>query len=231
MARRRRADGPSVVAVVAARNEEDRVADTVAALRSLRSVGGVVVADDGSSDRTSERAARAGASVVCGSAAGKGGAVERALDERSEGDFYVLADGDLGTSAAGMAPLVEAVVQGEADLAIGVLPPPPTGGFGLVKSVAAGLVRRVAGARPAEPLSGQRVVTRECLWACRPLASGFGMESAMTADALRLGFRVVEIPVPLVHRFTRKDAAGFLHRARQGFDIVRAMAPRLVGVR
>jgi glycosyltransferase involved in cell wall biosynthesis len=231
MARPRGSDRPLLLAVVAAQDEEDRIGDTVAALLSIPGVGRVVVADDGSNDRTAERAARAGASVVRGKAVGKGGAVERALDEDSEADVYLLADGDLGESARRMAPLADAVASGTVDLAIGILPPPPTGGFGLVKSLAARLVERVAGGHPTEPLSGQRVVTRECLWACRPLAPGFGMDSAMSADALRLGFRVEEIPVDVVHRFTRKDAAGFLHRARQGLDIVRAMAPRLIGVR
>jgi glycosyltransferase involved in cell wall biosynthesis len=223
--------GSFALAVVAARNEEDRIAATVAALLSIPGVGAVIVADDGSTDRTAERATDAGARVVGGPAIGKGGSVERALDAAPDARTYVLADGDLGASAVGLAPLLDAVEPGDVDLAVGVLPPPPTGGFGLVKSFAASLVARVAGPRPVEPLSGQRVVTRACLWACRPLARGFGMESAMTADALRLGFGVAEIPVTAEHRFTRRNAAGFLHRASQGLDIARAMAPRLVGVR
>ena len=53
----------------------------------------------------------------------------------------------------------------------------------------------------------------------------------MTLDALRFGFAVVEVPVAMRHRATGRDVAGFAHRAHQGLDIVRAAAPRLVGIR
>jgi hypothetical protein len=67
--------------------------------------------------------------------------------------------------------------------------------------------------------------------ACLPLARGFGVEAGMLADAARLGFRVVEVPAAITHRFTRRDPAGFLHRGRQGADILRALVPRAVGWR
>jgi glycosyltransferase involved in cell wall biosynthesis len=223
--------GSSVLALVAARNEEDRIADTVAALCAVPAVGSVVVVDDGSRDRTVDRARSAHATVVRGGPAGKGDAIEAALSVTPAADVYVLADGDLGASAVGLAPLVDAVLARRTDLAVGVLPEPPTGGFGLVKRFASAAVGRIAGYRPRAPLSGQRVATRECLWACRPLARGFGLESAMTADAVRMGFRVEEMPVKVEHRFTTKDPAGFLHRGRQGADIVRAMATRIAGLR
>jgi glycosyltransferase involved in cell wall biosynthesis len=221
----------SVLALVAARNEEDRIADTVAALRAVPTVGSVVVVDDGSLDHTAERARSAGATVIRGGRAGKGDAIEAALSLTPAADAYVLADGDLGASAVGLAPLADAVLTRGTDLAVGVLPDAPTGGFGLVKRFATGAVGRIAGYRPRAPLSGQRVATRECLWACRPLARGFGLESAMTADAVRMGFRVEEILVRVEHRFTRRDPAGFLHRGRQGADIARALATRIAGLR
>jgi hypothetical protein len=93
------------------------------------------------------------------------------------------------------------------------------------------MIRRVSGLEMRAPLSGQRAVTAECLRACRPLAGGFGVDSAMVADAARLGFRVAELPVEFEHRSTGRDAAGFLHRARQGRDIFAALAPRAVGWR
>jgi glucosyl-3-phosphoglycerate synthase len=224
-------EGARILALVTARNEEGGIEATVTALRAIPTIYRVVVVDDGSTDRTAERAQRAGAAVLRVRAVGKGDAVEAALGRTPRADLYVLADGDLGASATGVVPLVDAVVSGGVDLAVGVLPSPPTGGFGLVKRFASRLVEHVAGSSPREPLSGQRAVTRTCLWACRPLARGFGLESAMTADALRLGFRVEEISVQVEHRFTKKDPAGFFHRGRQGADIARAMVPRLVGLR
>jgi glycosyltransferase involved in cell wall biosynthesis len=220
-----------VRAVVLARTEAGRIGPTVTALLTIPEVESVTVVDDGSLDRTASEASRAGAAVLRGPGRGKGGALEAALDRLEPARVYLLADGDLGASASELRAVLAPVLRGEADLAVGVPPAPPTGGFGLVRALAARLIGRIGNPRPRQPLSGQRAVTRTCLWACRPLASRFGLESAMTADALRLGYRLMEVPVAVEHRFTRKDWTGFAHRGRQGLDILRAMAPRMVGLR
>ena len=86
--------------------------------------------------------------------------------------------------------------------------------------------------RAEAPLSGQRALTAACLAAVRPLAGGFGVETAMTIDAVRAGFRVVEIPVAgLTHRATGRTLRGFLHRGRQGLHIARASMLRAVRLR
>jgi hypothetical protein len=48
----------------------------------------------------------------------------------------------------------------------------------------------------------------------------------MTIDAVRAGFRVLEMPVAMEHAVTGRDLKGFLHRGRQGLDLMRAAAPR-----
>jgi glycosyltransferase involved in cell wall biosynthesis len=220
------------IALVPAFDEEERIGATVLALMSISRIDGVVVVDAGSSDRTAAAAAAAGARVVAAPRRlGKGDALEAGLERTDRADAYVLADADLGASAAGIEPLLDEVEQGRADMAIAVLPSPPTGGFGLMKRLARALIRATGGLAPREPLSGQRALTGRCLQSCRPLASGFGVEVGLTADAARLGFRMREIPVQLEHRYTRKDLAGFLHRGRQGLDATRAAAPRMLRLR
>jgi hypothetical protein len=59
-----------------------------------------------------------------------------------------------------------------------------------------------------------------------PFADGWGMETGMTIDAARAGFRIEEIELPLEHRATGRTPAGFLHRARQLRDIRRAVRAR-----
>src|ERR671931_1629522 len=219
---------PRVLAVVPARNEEGRIAHTVAALRRLPGISEIVVVDDGSSDATASRASEAGAGVVStGRRAGKGTAMEGAVRRKPSADVYVFADGDLGSSAEKLGSLVETVVNGRADMAVAVFPRPPSGGFGLVKAAARRLLHRLIGRAPVEPLSGQRVMTAECLMPCRPLSPGFGAEVGLFADSLRMGFHVIEVPLELEHRFTRRDPAGFVHRGRQGWDVLRALIPRL----
>jgi len=46
-----------------------------------------------------------------------------------------------------------------------------------------------------------------------------------------MGFRVVEIPAALEHRYTHRDLAGFVHRGRQGVDAARAAVPRALALR
>ncbi|GIU99712.1 MAG: hypothetical protein KatS3mg014_1328 [Actinomycetota bacterium] len=222
----------AVVALVAARDEGGRVGDTVRALRAIPGVGQVVVVDDGSTDGTAAEALAAGAVVLRSRRpVGKGGALEGALRRLPPAEVWLFADADLGRSARLLEHLLGPVLAGRADVAIARFPPSGGGGFGLVKRAAAAAIRLLTGYTPSEPLSGQRAVTERALTACRPLARGFGVETAMTIDALRAGFRIVELPLGLSHRPTGKTLRGFAHRARQGLDIALAVAARALGLR
>jgi len=219
---------PRVLALVAAHDEATLIGACVSALRRLADE--VVVVDDGSRDRTASEATSAGATVLrTPRRRGKGGALEGAMRRLVPADVWLLADGDLGATASNLAPLLEAVTSGQADLAIAVLPPARAGGFGLVKRLAAHLIRGQTGFRASEPLSGQRALSSKAMEAVRPFAGGFGIETAMTIDAVRAGLRVVEIPIGgLEHRTTYRTPRGFLHRGSQGWDVARAVLPRML---
>lgn len=232
MAPRRTPPAPRVVAVVAARNEERTVAETVRALLDAPGVSEVVVADDGSSDRTAELARDAGARVlVHRTGVGKGGAMEAALDAAGPADAVLFVDADTGGTAAGAVVLLAPVLGGEADLAIGTLPPQAGAGLGAVRRLSAWLVRRLGGLELPAPMSGQRAVSGRALPALRPLASGFGVETGMGIDAGRLGLRVAQFPVDMRHRPTGRTLRGFAHRGRQGLDALRAAGLRAVRLR
>jgi glycosyltransferase involved in cell wall biosynthesis len=225
--------GARVVALVAAHDEADRVGDTVAALISIGSIDEVVVVDDGSDDATAAVALAAGATVLrVPRRVGKGRAVEGAFGRLDHAHVWLLADADLGRTASRLEPLVDVVLDGRADLAIAVFPPLVGGGLGTVKRFAARAIGVLTRFAAAEPLSGQRAISAGCLAACRPLAGGFGLETAMTIDAVRAGFHVTEVPLDgLSHRPTGRSIRGFVHRGRQGIDIARAVGLRAVRLR
>lgn len=215
---------PRVAAVVPARNEGARIGATLAALARLP-LAEVVVVDDGSHDGTGQVARNARARVIrFAENQGKGQAMEAGW-RATEAEVILFADADLGSTAERLWPLVEAVVSGRADLAIAAFRA-GGGGVGLATGTARWGIRRLAGFEAQAPLSGQRAARREVLEAVSPLEGGFGVEVAMTIDALRAGYRVAEVPVQLSHRVTGRDLSGFLHRGRQLAAIVRALARR-----
>jgi glycosyltransferase involved in cell wall biosynthesis len=220
-----------MAAIVAARNEADRVGETVAALRAQFPLATIWVADDASSDGTAELAMAAGAQVVSrGRPHGKGAnvnaAAEAVLSAEPPPRLVLLCDGDLGASAARLAPLVEAVERGECDLAVAAFSRRVGGGFGLALSFARWAIRRLCGAETTAPISGQRALRVEALRATLPFAAGFGMEIGMTVDAVRAGYRLSEYELDLEHRASGRSFAGFRHRAVQLRDFVHVYASR-----
>ncbi|HVD39484.1 MAG TPA: glycosyltransferase [Solirubrobacterales bacterium] len=228
----RAAGGERLAVIVAARNEADRIAATVQALREVFPGARVWVADDASEDGTGEVAMAAGAEVVSrGKPHGKGAnlsaAAEAALSVPDPPDLVLLCDGDLGSSAARLAPLVEAVRSGECDLAVAAFSRRVGGGFGLALGFAGWAICRLCGLKTEAPISGQRAMRVEILRATLPFAAGYGMEIGMTVDAVRAGYSLREYDVDLEHRATGKSIHGFVHRALQLRDFVRIFLSRL----
>ncbi len=192
----------------------------------------MLVVDDGSTDDTAAVAVQAGAWVLRLPAnVGKGGAVAAGVGTSSETDVYLLVDADVGVTATAAGALLEPVLAGRADVVIGALPGAGgKGGFGLVRRLAGAGIERACGFVASAPLSGQRAVRGELLRGL-DLAPRFGLETGFTIDAVRAGARVVEMPVAMDHRHTGRRLDGFVHRGRQGADIVRALWARLLSAR
>jgi glycosyltransferase involved in cell wall biosynthesis len=226
---------------VAAYNEADRIAVTLAALAGAFAGAAVWVADDGSRDATAEIARAGGARVVRSERViGKGGAMtlaaREALREASAATaapggpraapVFVLCDGDLAESAVHLPELARAVRAGRADVAVAAFSRRVGGGVGAALGFARWAIARRCGVRTSAPLSGQRALSERALRDVLPFADGYGMEIGMTIDAVRAGHRVVELELDLSHRASGRTLAGFAHRGRQLIDFARVYLAR-----
>lgn len=216
--------------IIPAYNEAERIGNTVVAAQLISGVVGVLVANDGSSDKTAQLATQAGAIVISNKYnSGKGAALELAalvlekLRPFGALDGVLLLDGDLESCADRAEVLLEPLINKSADMTIAILPSPPgKAGFGMVKGLSCDIIAKYGGGFLAKaPLSGQRALTMDCLASVRPFAKGFAVEVAMTVSALQHNLTVVEVPANLSHRHTGRDASGFWHRGKQFMDVYR----------
>jgi Glycosyl transferase family 2 len=201
----------TVAVVIPARNEASRIALTVLAALRLPQVGPVIVVDDGSTDSTARVAEESGARVVRQpEPLGRPAAQQRGVDTVRElagtGRLCLLfLDADLGPSAAEAARLLEPVLSGGADLALGV-----SGGSadrarsGAAARRARAGVRQEAGFEASAPLSGELCLSAAAFAAAvsgsTPVTSGPGL----IIDLVRQGFRPLEVPLDLDHRPGRR---------------------------
>ena len=140
------AGGGRLVAIVAARNEADRIGATLRALAAAIPGAELWVADDASKDGTADAALAAGGQVVRrgrphGKGANVGAAAEAALSAGPDPAVVLICDGDLGESAGRLTRLVDAIREGECDLAVAAFSHRVGGGFG----IALGFARRASG--------------------------------------------------------------------------------------
>lgn len=230
-----------VAVIIPAINEEARIAATVAAATSLSDL--VVVVDDASRDKTAQLAREAGAVVVSRSRSnGKAAAMmtgARAVAahetrDSSPGSRHLLfLDADLEHTASEAWKLVTPVREGSADMTIAMLPAQKTagGGHGLVVRLSRAGIAHLTGFTLAQPLSGMRCISRQAFDAVQPLARGWGVETALTVDILRKGYKVAEVPAGFHHRVTGRGFGAQVHRARQFRDVAIALAVRYLGGR
>ena len=209
--------------LVAARDEEDRIGETVRALREAFPEAEVIVGDDGSRDETAAEAERAGAVVLRLERRGKGQALSAAERAAPPGRL-LLCDADLAGD-------LRALLESPADVAVAAFAEREGGGFGLAKGAGRVLVRWLGGFEAREPLSGQRALSERARAAAVPLAPGFGCDVRLTIDALRAGLSVEEVELPLRHRATGRTLGGFLHRGRQLAQIALGVGPLAVNYR
>lgn len=222
-------------ALIVAHNQARRIAATVRAARSIPGVDLVLVVDDASTDNTQTLARKAGAVVVRHShMRGRNASVETGSsviamrDEPGQTPRAVLLlPSTLGHHAVGAAPLVAAVTEHVADLAVAL-----TDGGGKVSGMSSNVARKAVEDAsewtPLQPLGTIRCLTREALESAIPLARGPGLEVGMTLDVLQAGLTVTEVECDIRHRSTAGESRHATKRAGRYRDVMMAIGARRV---
>lgn len=218
-----------LVCVVPAYNEEDTIKDTIRALKEIETVDEIVIVDDGSTDNTKSvlKDIDSVTTLAYDKNRGKGFAIKQAL-ENIDYEYLLLIDGDLKETSSQAYKLIDPVLTGRADVTIAQFPEAKTmtnkkGGFGLVKGLAKDGVKYFTGQEINTTLSGQRVYKKEVLEKIDYIPDRYGVEIAMTIQTLNSGFKILEVPVLMSHRYTERSLKGFIHRGRQFKDILKTL--------
>lgn len=206
------------IAIVPALNEERSIGRLLGELRALDPGLEVVVVSDGSTDRTAEVAAEAGAHVVrLPFNVGIGGAVQTGFRFAAERGYElaVRLDGDGQHDPAELRAVVAPVAEGAADIAIGSrfigeggYRSSPARRIGI--RVLAAVVSRIAGGTLTDPTSGfQALDARAIALYAAELPHDYPEVEGLVM-AIRRGLRVCEVPVRMREREHGASSIGAL---------------------
>jgi glycosyltransferase involved in cell wall biosynthesis len=217
-------DEPDVVVIIPALDEESSIALVVAELPVPASR--VIVVDNGSRDRTAERARAAGARVVSEPRRGYGQACLAGIAAAGAPELIAFVDADHSDYPAQLTRVVGPLRSGEADLVIGsrTLGASERGAHPwhavLGTRLAVGLMNLAVGTR-ATDLGPFRAIRADALRRLEMRDRNYGWTVEMQVKAARRGLRVVEVPVDYRRRIGRSKVSGTLGGSvRAGFKIL-----------
>ncbi|HEY4683757.1 MAG TPA: glycosyltransferase family 2 protein [Candidatus Acidoferrales bacterium] len=193
--------GNSLLAlIIPALNEEQAIGGVLASL-PLEWFSQILVADNGSTDRTAWIAGNAGAEVVREARRGYGSACLAALARlQPEIEIVVFMDGDASDDPADLPAIVEPILRGEAELVIGSRtlgrsePGALTRQQRLGNWLATRFINWCYGVRFTD-LGPFRAIRRDALERLRMADRDYGWTVEMQVKAARQPLRVVEVPV------------------------------------
>ena len=215
--------------VIPALDEADNIAAVVEGLYTS-GADQVIVADNGSTDNTAERAASAGALVVSeprrgyGFACAKG--TEAALEDGATVIVYI--DGDQSSRPSELPTLVEPIITGQARLvlgsrsagkiAAGAMPAHQRAG-----NTATAALMRLLYRVPVSDLGPYRAVDADLISELDMTEMTFGWPTEMMVKAAARSEEIVEVPVSWDNRAAGQSKVGgtVVGSIRAGLDIIR----------
>lgn len=215
--------------VIPALNEEEALPEVLRDLARWAPDAHVVVVDNGSTDRTAERAEALGATVVHQPRRGYGSACLAGFAWLSQDppDIVVVMDGDNSDFAEDLDSLTAPIVRGDADMVLGerisqgdrgsLLPNQRFGNW-----LATRLIRLHTGHRYAD-MGPFRAVRWTSLQRLRMEDPAFGWNVEMQMKAVQRGLRIQEVPVRYRSRIGQSKISGTVRgTVKAGIGILRA---------
>ena len=189
----------NVSVIIPCLNEEEPIADVVRECLATGVPHEVLVVDNGSDDRTAERAREAGARVVSQPVRGYGRACAAGV-AAAAGDVLLFLDGDGSDVPALMGQLIAPVVDGTQDFVIGSRtrgerePGSMNGQQIFAGYLAGGLMRALYGVKYTD-MCPFRAIRRDTLYQLGMREETYGWNLEMQMRAAKKGLRILEIPV------------------------------------
>jgi glycosyltransferase involved in cell wall biosynthesis len=193
---------PDVTVLVPALNEEDTIGEVVERLLKLPLSVQVIVIDDGSSDRTPEILAGFGDRILVlrkERREGKGAAIRHALPH-AKGKAVIIQDADLEYFPEEIPKLVQPILEGRASVVYGNrfangLPKGMALPNKIVNKLLSWAVRLLYFRRLQDEATCYKAFRLPLLLSMNLTCNRFEFCPEVTAKAIRLGERIVEIPI------------------------------------
>lgn len=221
-------DAVLVSAVIPCLNEERTIGICIEkflrAVRELGIRGEVIVADNGSTDRSIELATALGARVVHQPTRGYGAAIRKGIEE-ARGAIIIMADADDSYDWSSIEPFIRKIEEGY-DLVMGnrfkggIMPGamPPLHRY-IGNPILSAVARLAFGVRIGDFHCGMRAFRRDAAAAMLLKTDGMEFATEMIANAAHQGLRITEIPTKLYP--DKRDRAPHLRSFRDGWRHLR----------
>lgn len=212
----------TIVAVIPAYNEELTIGSVL--LLAANHVGKCIVVDDGSGDRTTEIARRAGATViVLPENRGKAYTLFKGLDAARSlnPDIVVLMDADGQNNPAEIPALVAPIIRNEADLVIGSRFLSTSSEIPAYRKIGQKTLNYATNVQSeyegTDSQSGFRALNRKAQDHFDFASEGYNIESDMISHFMQKGLAIVEVPISVRYDVPNKHKKNPL---THGYDIL-----------
>ncbi len=220
--------GQRIAVVIPALNEAQAIGRVLADIPEW--VDRIVVADNGSTDGTGDKARSAGAMVVREPRRGYGAACLAALAAIGDADIVVFVDADYSDHPEEMALLIDPIAEGRADMVIGsrVLGRSEPGALTLQQrfgnALATWLIHVIWGPRYTD-LGPFRAISGPALRRLGMADQTYGWTVEMQVKSAILGLRGLEVPVRYRRRIGTSKISGTVSGTlRAGYKILSMIA-------